>query len=52
MVTPTRIANSSIGSDCPCFIIAETGVNHNGDQELARQSVDAAVDSGADAANF
>ena len=53
MVTPTRIANGSIGPDCPCFIIiAEAGVDHNGDQELARQLVDAAAASGADAAKF
>ena len=34
------------------FIIAEAGVNHNGDLDLARRLVDAAVDAGADAVKF
>lgn len=36
----------------PCFIIAEAGVNHNGDPELARQLIDAALAMGADAVKF
>lgn len=34
------------------FIIAEAGVNHNGDISIARKLVDAAVDAGADAVKF
>lgn len=34
------------------MIIAEIGVNHNGSMELARQAIDAAVVSGADAVKF
>ena len=34
------------------FVIAEAGVNHNGSKELARQLIDVAVDSGADAVKF
>lgn len=34
------------------FIIAEAGVNHNGDLDTARQLVDAAVAAGADAVKF
>jgi N-acetylneuraminate synthase len=34
------------------FIIAEAGVNHNGDRDLAFQLVDAAAKSGADAVKF
>ncbi|NOZ68971.1 MAG: N-acetylneuraminate synthase [Deferribacteres bacterium] len=34
------------------FIIAEAGVNHNGDMETAMRLVDAAADSGADAVKF
>ncbi|MEK6763026.1 MAG: N-acetylneuraminate synthase [Nitrospirota bacterium] len=34
------------------FIIAEAGVNHNGDLSLAKQLVDAAADAGADAVKF
>ena len=35
-----------------CFIIAEAGVNHNGDLAIAKLLVDAAVDSGANAVKF
>ena len=34
------------------FIIAEAGVNHNGDFELAKQLIDAAVLAGVDAVKF
>lgn len=34
------------------FIIAEIGVNHNGSMVLARQAIDAAVSTGADAVKF
>ncbi len=46
------IGNRRIGADAPCFVIAEAGVNHNGDVGLARQLVDAAADAGADAIKF
>ncbi|EKD91810.1 MAG: N-acetylneuraminate synthase, partial [uncultured bacterium] len=36
----------------PTYIIAEAGVNHNGDINLALQLIDIAVDSGADAIKF
>ncbi len=34
------------------FIIAEIGMNHNGDLELAKKIIDAAVEAGADCAKF
>ena len=34
------------------FVIAEAGVNHNGDLELARRLIDVAADAGADAVKF
>ena len=34
------------------YIIAEAGVNHNGDINIAKRLVDAAVDAGADAVNI
>src|SRR5210317_1862231 len=34
------------------FIIAEIGINHNGDLKLAKQLISAAKDSGADAVKF
>jgi N,N'-diacetyllegionaminate synthase len=46
------IAGHRIGSDHPCFIIAEAGVNHNGSLEMVRQLVDVAVRAGASAIKF
>jgi len=34
------------------FIIAEIGINHNGDVEVAKQLIDVAKDAGADAVKF
>ncbi|MCZ2207380.1 N-acetylneuraminate synthase [Cylindrospermopsis raciborskii] len=36
----------------PTFIIAEAGVNHNGDIKLAQKLIDIAADAGADAVKF
>lgn len=47
-----RIGNKSIGAGHPCFVIAEAGVNHNGDVQLARKLIDVACESGADAVKF
>ena len=41
-----KIANHLIGSGCPVFIIAEAGVNHNGDPELEWKLIDAALEAG------
>ncbi len=41
-----------IGEDCPVFIIAEIGVNHNGDKKLAEKLITAAASAGADAVKF
>lgn len=56
MVTPgvpfIRIGRFQIGQGHPCFVIAEAGVNHNGDIGLALRLIDAAADAGADAVKF
>jgi len=36
----------------PVFIIAEAGVNHNGDLQMAKELIDIAADAGADAVKF
>lgn len=41
-----------IGSGKPCFIVAEIGINHNGDMDLARKEIDAAIEAGADSVKF
>jgi N-acetylneuraminate synthase len=47
-----RIGNKSIGPGQPVFVIAEAGVNHNGDLKMARALIDVAVEAGADAVKF
>ena len=52
MAATLSIGQRLIGTDQPCFIIAEAGVNHNGDIELARRLIDVAALAGADAVKF
>lgn len=48
-----RLPNGrEIGPGQPCFIVAEAGVNHNGDIATARQLVGVAAQAGADAVKF
>jgi len=47
-----KIAGRTIGSGYPCFIVAEAGVNHNGNVDLAKKLIDAAKKAGADAVKF
>ncbi len=47
-----KIENKTIGTNHPCFIIAEGGVNHNGQLDLALKMIDIAAESGADAIKF
>jgi len=46
------IGRRVVSGDGHCFIIAEAGVNHNGDVGLAKKLVDAAKAAGADAIKF
>src|SRR6266568_8519164 len=46
------IGPRTVGAGQPCFIIAEAGINHNGDVSLASELVDAAAEAGADAIKF
>lgn len=47
-----EIAGRTIGRDSEPFIIAEAGINHNGDVELAKKMILAAKEAGADAVKF
>lgn len=52
MVTSVEIGGHPVGPGAPCFVIAEAGVNHNGDIDLARRLIDVALEGGADAVKF
>jgi N-acetylneuraminate synthase len=41
-----------VAPDAPCLVIAEAGVNHNGDPALAERLVDVAAAAGADMVKF
>ena len=47
-----EINGRNIGFGEPCYIIAEIGINHNGDISIAKKLIDAAVDICADAVKF
>lgn len=47
-----RIGNAQIGASAPVWIIAEAGVNHNGDLGLALELVHAAKECGAACVKF
>jgi len=49
---PIQIENHLIGPGHPVFIIAEIGVNHNGDKALAKRTIEAAAEAGADCVKF
>lgn len=54
MTTPDTltIGTRPVGAGHPCFVIAEAGINHNGDVGLAAGLVEAAASAGADAVKF
>jgi N-acetylneuraminate synthase/N,N'-diacetyllegionaminate synthase len=51
-MTRFAIGARHVGDDAPVFVIAEAGVNHDGDLDTALELVDAAADAGADAVKF
>ena len=52
MVKSVRFSGRILGPGQPCFVIAEAGVNHNGDIALAHKLIDAAADAKVDAVKF
>src|ERR671937_775792 len=47
-----RIGRRLVGEGQPCFVLAEGGVNHNGDPALAQDLVRIAAECHADAVKF
>jgi N,N'-diacetyllegionaminate synthase len=52
MKASISLGDREVGPGLPVFIIAEAGVNHNGDLDMARQLIDVAAVAGADAVKF
>lgn len=52
MAKEVKIGNRWVGNGHPTFIVAEIGINHNGDVEIAKQMILAARHAGVDAVKF
>ena len=52
MTNKVSVGKKFIGEGEPVYIIAEIGINHNGDIEIAKQLMDVAVETGCDAVKF
>lgn len=51
-ISKVRVNDQLIGEGQPVFVIAEIGINHNGDVNLAKALIDVAVNAGCDAVKF
>jgi N-acetylneuraminate synthase len=52
MAREIKIGNRVLGDGHPTYIVAEIGINHNGDLDVAKKLVLAARDAGVDAVKF
>ena len=51
-MSTVKIGNKLVGAGQPCYVIAEIGINHNGDVDLAKRLISVAVAAGCDAVKF
>ena len=51
-MTAVKVGSRMIGDDQPCFVIAEIGINHNGDIDLAKRLISVAAAACCDAVKF
>jgi N-acetylneuraminate synthase len=47
-----RIGKTAVGPGQPTYVVAEIGINHNGDLEIVKRLIDAAQRAGVDAVKF
>ena len=52
MTREIKIGNHLVGDGHPAYVIAEIGINHNGELDIAKKMIDAAVHAGANAVKF
>lgn len=48
----THLGSRPVGDGHPAYVVAEIGINHNGDLSLAKQLIDAAAEARCDAVKF
>jgi N-acetylneuraminate synthase len=51
-IQPVKIGNRFVGPGHPCYVIAEIGINHNGDLDIAKQLIKMSAEAGCDAVKF
>ena len=51
-MTPVRIGTHRIGDGHPCYVVAEIGINHNGDVSQAKRLISVAAAAGCNAVKF
>ncbi len=51
-MSTVKIGSKQVGDGQPCYVIAEIGINHNGDIDLAKRLISVAVAAGCDAVKF
>src|SRR5439155_3071139 len=47
-----KIGGKPVGKGHPCYVVAEIGINHNGDLDFAKRLISVAVAAGCDAVKF
>ena len=47
-----KLGNKLVGDNEPCYIVAEIGINHNGNLSIAKELIAAAKDIGCNAVKF
>ncbi|MGB8006117.1 MAG: N-acetylneuraminate synthase family protein, partial [Terriglobales bacterium] len=47
-----QLGSKVIGPEKPCYVIAEIGINHNGDIDIAKKLINVASGAGCDAVKF
>jgi N-acetylneuraminate synthase len=51
-IKPVKIGNRLVGPGQSCYIIAEIGINHNGDMDVAKKLIEMSAHAGCDAVKF
>ncbi|MBO3751339.1 N-acetylneuraminate synthase family protein [Streptosporangiaceae bacterium NEAU-GS5] len=51
-LAPVAIGDALLGPGQPVYVIAEIGINHNGDVDIARRLIDVAAEAGCQAVKF
>jgi len=51
-IPEVRLGSKTVGPGRPCYVVAEIGINHNGDIDLAKKLINVAIGADCDAVKF